>query len=357
MTLIAITAPASGPVAIRQGDLVIPGTEVAFGGFSSLMGLKSTDGGVDRDDGDRDIYLIGITDAGLQLARAGINDLNDFAKYTFWNPQGQNFTTNSPLPTINDTARTYLPGSFSSGSIFYSPYFATFIMVNFNKMVDSTFYIRYLELNEPLRKDNTWVSGGKNGKGISSEDVEALVKYHWSSEQKLYASPPGKGGFNYAGIAHPEYFNTQYFAPSLYPSGTKPSNQRNDWYGSSLISKKDGGGDGRNLLLSWTSQVVGGTDNGIYQIQLAILTFDNIPQKPAAGSSPSAATSAGLMRPSPTKVNGGHPSVHVPVSSVLAAVGKGSGARNLELALFSHWWVFFMLIPLYYLVQMRRPAI
>ena len=36
MTLITITAPDGGPVPVRQGDLIIPGTEVAFGGFSTL---------------------------------------------------------------------------------------------------------------------------------------------------------------------------------------------------------------------------------------------------------------------------------------------------------------------------------
>ncbi len=199
MTLIAITAPNSGPVATRQGDLIIPGTEVAFGGFSTLLGYKSTDTASDNDDGDRDVYLVGMTNAGLQLARAGINDLTDFAKYTFWNPHGQNFSEISPMPSVDDTTQVYVPGSFSSGNIIYSPYFTTFIMIYFNKMVDSTFYSRYLNLNEPIGQDKTWVAGGKNGKGIIAEDVEALVKYRWSAEQKLWESSTGKGGFNYAG--------------------------------------------------------------------------------------------------------------------------------------------------------------
>ena len=48
MTLITITAPDSGPIATRQGDLIIPGTEVAFGGFSPLLGFKSTDSATTR---------------------------------------------------------------------------------------------------------------------------------------------------------------------------------------------------------------------------------------------------------------------------------------------------------------------
>jgi len=326
MTLIAIDAPDSGPIAIRQGDLIIPGTEVPFGGFSSLMGFKSTDPMTDNDEGDRDIYLLGITDAGLQLARAGINDLNVFAKYTFWNPKIQRFSKEPPKPAISDTAQIYLPGSFSSGSLFYSPYFANFVMVYFNKMVDSTFYMRYLQLNEPLGQDKTWPAGGKNGKGVVAEDVEALVKYLWSDEQKLYESPTGKGGFNYAGNAHPEYFNTQYFPQSLYPKGTKPSQQLNDWYGSDVVPRKDGGGDGKNLLLSWTSQLVGGLDNGIYQIELAVLTFDDIPPSPQTDVSPSTTSSTRAAAPSAIETNPQTPQ-HIPVGAVFAFVEKGMGVR------------------------------
>lgn len=253
MTLITITAPDSGPIATRQGDLIIPGTEVAFGGFSTLLGYKSRDSKTDRDDGDRDVYLLGMTNNGLQLARAGLNDLTNFPKYTFWNPEGHNFSTRPPNPGIINNDEIYMPGTFSSGSIFYSPYFQTFIMVYFNKMVDSTFYIRYLQLNVPLGKDPIWVAGGINGKGIRAEDVEALVKYVWSAEQMLYASPPGPGGFNYAGMAHPEFFNTQYYPQSLYSANTSPKQRTNAWYGP--IPQQAAGGDGRNLLLSWTSQV------------------------------------------------------------------------------------------------------
>lgn len=348
MTLIAITAPPLGPIATRQGDLIIPGTEVAFGGFSTLLGYSSIDTHTDNDGGDRDVYMIGMTNSGLQLARAGINDLTNFAKYTFWDPQRQQFSQHPPAPTISDSARIYVPGSFSSGSVFYSPYFTTFIMIYFNKMVDSTFYARFLALDEPTGRDQTWVMGGKNGKGVAAEDVEALVRYRWSAEQKLYSSPTGKGGFNYAGNAHPEYFNTQYFPRSLYPKGTKSDQQRNPWFGDSLVSQKEVGTDGKNLLLSWTSQVTGGTDNGVYQIELAILVFDDIPPKPETASSspsPSDASSTGSTAPSSTKANGHGPG-HIPVSSVLAAVENGSATHYFRMGS-THCWlsvILFMLL-------------
>ena len=250
MTLITITAPSSGPVAIRQGDLIIPGTQVAYGGFASILGYKSTDAATEDDSGNRDIYLLGMTASGLQLARVGMNDLNNFSRYRFWNPRGQNFSARPPSPSLRDAAQIYLPGTFSSGSVFFSPYFKTFIMVYFNKMVDSTFYARYLQLNGPLGPDAIWIAGGKNGNGLEAEDAEALVKYTWSAEQKLYASPLGPGGFNYAGMAHPEYFNTQYFPKSLYPPKTPQEKRGNAWYGPGSARI-----DGKSLLLSWTSQV------------------------------------------------------------------------------------------------------
>ncbi|KAL8775320.1 MAG: hypothetical protein Q9209_000327 [Squamulea sp. 1 TL-2023] len=289
MTLLSISASSAGPVADRQGDLIISGLQVAYGGFSSLLGYTSTE--KPQDLNDRDVYLFGMTEGGLQLARASVGKLTDFSKFSFWDPTQFKFVKKPSKLNEKDYKKIYLPGTFSSGSIFYSPYFKTFLMVYFNKFVDSTFRIRFLDLNTPVGNDAVWPKQGKRGKGIAPEDVEALVKYAWSPEQELYKSPPGKGGFNYAGMAHPEYFNRQYFAPSLYPKGTSASQRRNQWYGSKLVSEKDAGGDGKHLLVSWTSQLRGGFNSGIYQIQLAKVEFDAVPDNPE-GNFPSAAASS-----------------------------------------------------------------
>ncbi|MCJ1249930.1 hypothetical protein MMC30_007156 [Trapelia coarctata] len=303
MTLIAITIPDThkgGPVAVRKGDLVIPGNEVAFGGFATLLGHVST-ADPTRDNTTRDIYLIGAAKNGLQLARVALDDALAYAKYTYFEPQNLGFSSTAPSPDITDSRKMYLPGTFTSGSVFYSPYFSTYVMIYFNRMVDSTFYIRFLDLNQPLGTDAIWTVGGKNGQGIQQEDAEALVKYTWSPEQKLYVSPTGPGGFNYAGGAHPEYFNRQYYAQSLYTDSTPFRQRRNAWYGSSLLDEADAGGDGRHLLLSWTSQIQGGLNNGIYQIWLAKVEFDSLPVKPSASSTASGASvSTPTSGPSPT---------------------------------------------------------
>ncbi|KAI4108246.1 MAG: hypothetical protein L6R37_001119 [Teloschistes peruensis] len=292
MTLISITTSSTGPAARRQANLIIPGKEVAYGGFSSLL-AGSTAAKVEHLR-DRDVYLIGSAAAGLQLARAKVGDLTDFSKYSFWDPMHRKFTKKSPDPAEKDYRKVYLPGSFSSGTIFYSPYFHTFIMVYYNKFVDSTFRIRFLHLNAPGSNDPVWITRGKHGKGIAAEDVEALVRYGWSPEQELYRSPAGKGGFNYAGVAHPEYWNRQYYARSLYPSGTSASQRQNAWYGSKVVSEKAAGGDGKHLLLSWTSQTKGGFDSGIYEVRLAKVEFGTIPQD-SGGEFPSAAVSSSMQ--------------------------------------------------------------
>ena len=337
MTLITITAPSTGPVATRQGDLIIPGTEIGYGGFTTLLGRKSTNASTDQTDGDRDVYLLGMTNSGLQLARVGVNDLNMFSKYTFWEPDKLNFTDTPPTRGLIDNNQIYVPGSFSCGSMFYSPYFQTFIMVYFNKLVDSTFYIRYLDLANPLTKDSTWILGGKKGKGIEAEDAEALVRYSWSPQQTLYASPPGKGGFNYAGSAHPEFFNRQYFAKSLYPDSTPTKDRINDWYGSSVVSERDAGGvDGKNLLLSWTSQKVGGMDTGVYEIQLAVVEFDDIPTDPDAGPmSPSSASGKPGEGPD---VKATHTqSTHDAVKSIFHKIETGSAGALSVVSAYAGW--------------------
>ena len=122
MTLVTIKAPSTGPVATRQGDLTIPGTEVPFGGFATLLGFTSSQA-AGNDSHSRDVYLVGITNDGLQIARVALDDVTVYAKYSFFDPQSLEFTNLSPDLNITDYRKIYLPGSFSSGTIFYSKYF------------------------------------------------------------------------------------------------------------------------------------------------------------------------------------------------------------------------------------------
>jgi len=112
-------------------------------------------------------------------------------------------------------------------------------------------------------------------------------------------------------------------------------------------------------MLSWTSQVTGGIDHGIYQVELAMLAFDDIPADPDATSSPSSssAISSAVPNPSPpTQVNG-QGSGHISVSSLLAVVEHGSAGPSLQMGSNRLLWYFFISMELLYLVGLGRRVI
>jgi hypothetical protein len=50
----------------------------------------------------------------------------------------------------------------------------TLALVYFNDKADSTFYIRYFDLETLVCHAKLWFKGGKYGKGPQAEDVEAV---------------------------------------------------------------------------------------------------------------------------------------------------------------------------------------
>ena len=81
-----------------------------------------------------------------------------------------------------------------------------------------------------------------------------------------------------------------------------------------------------------SSQEVGGKDNGLYQIQLAMLEFDDIPSDPDDESSGT---------PAATSTNGSQ-SPNQPVGSALSTVEHGTAVNNFSLGSFS-WYALFVL--------------
>ena len=274
MTLVSITAPSSGPQASRVTELLFPDASVQFGGFAALVGTASVESAQTRAAGDRDVYVLGMTAAGLQLARVPLDDVAELASYAYFDPRNGSFTGDAPRANVTDAEDVYLAGTFSSGSVFFSAYFSTFVMIYFNKMTDSTFYGRLLDLSRPRAKTpSRWLAGGKDGRGIGAQDVEALAWYGWSDEQVLYKSGPGSGGYNYAGVAHPEYYNRRYYADAPpFTTQIQQDGGVNGWYGDGEVAEDQAGGDGRHVLLSWTSQEHG----GLYQILLARIEFEDM---------------------------------------------------------------------------------
>ena len=257
LVLVSVSASKrqSFPEAKRQAEFTIPRDVLQYGGFATVVGFPESSPDGNTATNKRDIYLFVAADNGLQLARAPLEHCTDFNAYNFFDPVTNSFTKTSHSQDAEERL-TYMPGKYASGNIFYSPYFKTFLFVYFNNYADSTFFLRFLDLNY-LRPNNStlWRPGGRNGDGILAEDIEAMVHYYWSPEILIYRSPQGAAGYNYAGSPHPEYFNRQYFAPSMYAPEQPLDQRRNAWFGADLVDERHAGGDGRHLLLSWTAQV------------------------------------------------------------------------------------------------------
>ena len=124
MTLISITAPDSGPVAYREVEQIIPDGQVPFGGFATVIGDSHNPDEFTPEHPftapPKVLYMLGITDYGLQLARALLQDVKDYAKWTFFDPQKKKFVRTAPALNESSTSRMYMDGSFSSGDVFYS---------------------------------------------------------------------------------------------------------------------------------------------------------------------------------------------------------------------------------------------
>jgi hypothetical protein len=101
------------------------------------------------------------------------------------------------MPSGKNALAAIATGNFSSGDIFYSTYYKTWLLIYMNGWADSTFYLRYS------------LSGNATGP--------------WSAEQKLYTTVPSKSVYNYAGHAYWAY-----------------------------EGMRSGNGAGQSILLSWT---------------------------------------------------------------------------------------------------------
>ena len=81
----------------------------------------------------------------------------------------------------------------------------------FNRLVDNSFYIRFLDRQHPLYilKEGRiqYDTGWPINKTLTANDVEAIGHYTWSGQYKLYETEQGKGGFSYAGSISMDYFS------------------------------------------------------------------------------------------------------------------------------------------------------
>ncbi|KAK3061427.1 hypothetical protein LTS18_006296, partial [Coniosporium uncinatum] len=282
--LISIHATPSGPLATRHGSTIIPGEQIAYGNFAALIGCTTPKSLPDcPPTSDPTVFLFGMDLHGLQLANATLSTLSNFSAYSFFDAKTSTWSSHPHEPEMTDESAVYLPGTYTSGSIFFSPYFRTFLLVHMNHDADNKIYIRYLDPRSPRTPPPPSSSLPASSTGAASqappapppppdltpETLSALTHYNWSSPQTLHTTTPPSKSFNYAAQAHPEFFNRAYYPPSF--GAASP------WLGGGTVvapPHDDDSADGKHLLLSWTVSA----EQGRYGVQMARVEFDTLPQ-------------------------------------------------------------------------------
>ncbi|KAL1600803.1 hypothetical protein SLS60_007191 [Paraconiothyrium brasiliense] len=174
-TLVEITAdPIAGPKVERVvPQLFYADESPLYGGFSTIVSHESSD-----------LYLFSkewdatTLTGGMRVAKVPVTAYKDRTQYTYWD--GASWT--SDLATASKApAGLLFSSSLSTGDVFWSDYYNTYMVVYFNTFADSTFYMRYA--------------------------LEGTVTGKWSDEIKLAATQPGTGlqPYNYAGHAYPSF--------------------------------------------------------------------------------------------------------------------------------------------------------
>ncbi|KAK9319462.1 hypothetical protein V1517DRAFT_46910 [Lipomyces orientalis] len=132
------------------------------------------------------VYLYGLdrTYSGsydVHLAKVPVGYETNRNYYRYYDAATGNFSYTMPVPTARRRANAVIQGTmpFSTGSVFWSDYHNSFLLVFFNNWVDSTF--RVLSAPSPVGPWNV-------------------------SNSVLYRSTPGPGGFNYGAVATPIYY-------------------------------------------------------------------------------------------------------------------------------------------------------
>lgn len=204
-TLCQVTATDSGLEVERLiPQLFTLGVEPQFGTFSTTYDFS----------GDN-LYLFSPDG---RIAKVRYGAAGDKSQYSYWTG-GVNYNSN-PLQAaqmVGVSNNAPISGGmcgFSTGDVFYSNPYHSWVIIYMTSCVDSTFYIRY--------------------------SVSGRIEGPYSDQQTLYKTVPARTGgdvmaMNYAGHAYPQFLGDR---------------------------------SGKEVLLSWTEQPEGG-----YQMGMATVTF------------------------------------------------------------------------------------
>jgi hypothetical protein len=161
--------------------MILPPKYLEYSAFSSVFGLCNFSG--------KDkpcTYIFAMDTNGFQLARGLSKEVLDHTKYEFYHPQIGAFNSTPYIREINNPHDFYVFPGYRYR--LFSPYFRTFVMVYTD--VNCTVKMRYLYLEYPTDKSDTYIQGGRySWGGPLASEVEALGFYPPPLEQKASALP------------------------------------------------------------------------------------------------------------------------------------------------------------------------
>ncbi|KAK9364419.1 hypothetical protein V1509DRAFT_656179 [Lipomyces kononenkoae] len=148
----------------RNQQVMFPSTTYSYGSFASMVVqgvafLYALDGTYS---GNRDVHV----------ARVATWAITDITKYQYYDASTKTWSYTQPQPTARRQSAAVLSNwiPYSTGSMFYSEYHNAYLLVYFNGWADSTFRVSY------------------------------------APSPTLYALPQGPRGYDYGGVAHPQYY-------------------------------------------------------------------------------------------------------------------------------------------------------
>ncbi|KAK9365076.1 hypothetical protein V1509DRAFT_424252 [Lipomyces kononenkoae] len=157
----------------RDQQVTFPTTTYAYGSFASIVvnGVAFLYGLDTTYSSNKDVHV----------ARVPVSHISDLSKYLYYDAWTKKWTSKRPKPTARHQSAAVMSNSmpYSSGSMFYSEYHNAYLLVYFSNWADSTFRVSYAP--SPVGP--------------------------WTTDNKIiHKIPLGPGGFDYGGVAHPQYY-------------------------------------------------------------------------------------------------------------------------------------------------------
>ncbi|KAK7207538.1 hypothetical protein BZA70DRAFT_264902 [Myxozyma melibiosi] len=157
--------------AVRYTEFAFDNTTYPYGSFASMVvnGVA---------------YLYGLdatysSSYDVHVASVPVGRFWDSSKYQYWDASTSTWSYTQPIPTARRQSSAAIQGTmpFSSGTVFYSEYHNQYLLIFFNRWIDSTF--RVITAPTPLGP--------------------------WNITNSVLWKTTSGASYNYGGVAHPVY--------------------------------------------------------------------------------------------------------------------------------------------------------